>query len=480
MTAQLDHRDPAAALLAAPAAADGPAPAPATTRRPPARAAGLELLGELRGSGSKQPPGLVRRSDGQVLQLTPLAYRVLESLDGVRSSAEVAEHASRGDLSGGAELDATGVRFLVAKKLAPLGLLDDELSAPPPRANPLLALRARTPLLGPRAVGAVALALQPLFRLPVVLAAVAALALLDVWLLAVHGLGGALGAVVRDPVLALAVVGTAVAAALFHECGHAAGCRFSGARPGAIGVGLYLVYPAFYTDVNDAYRLGRAGRLRTDLGGLYFHTLAVLALGGAYAVTGAEWLLLAVLLIQLGMLEQLLPLVRYDGYHVLADLVGVPDLFARIGPVLRHTARRGSGRDPRVVGLKPWVRVVVTAWVAVVVPFLLVALSLLLWHLPRLVGALGGAGLAEGGVAVRALRAGQLAGGTAAALNAGLLLLVVAGVLYVLGRVLKAVSKTAWRWSAGRPRRRAVLLAVGGVLVVALVAGWATTGQLPL
>ena len=34
-----------------------------------------------------------------------------------------------------------------------------------------------------------------------------------------------------------------------------------------MGAGLYLVWPAFYTDVTDSYRLGRAGRLRTDLGG---------------------------------------------------------------------------------------------------------------------------------------------------------------------------------------------------------------------
>ena len=35
------------------------------------------------------------------------------------------------------------------------------------------------------------------------------------------------------------------------------------------------------------------------------------------------------------MLEQLLPFVRFDGYFILSDLVGVPDLFARVAPVLR-------------------------------------------------------------------------------------------------------------------------------------------------
>ena len=47
--------------------------------------------------------------------------------------------------------------------------------------------------------------------------------------------------------------------------------------PGVMGAGLYLVWPAFYTDVTDSYRLGRAGRLRTDLGGLYFNAIVVVA-----------------------------------------------------------------------------------------------------------------------------------------------------------------------------------------------------------
>ena len=46
-------------------------------------------------------------------------------------------------------------------------------------------------------------------------------------------------------------------------------------------------------------------------------------------------LLLTALVLQLQMLQQLIPVVRFDGYYVLSDLAGVPDLFARVGPVLR-------------------------------------------------------------------------------------------------------------------------------------------------
>jgi hypothetical protein len=48
----------------------------------PARPDGLELIGEMVGSGYRTPPSLVRRQDGQTLQVTPLLYAVLEAVDG--------------------------------------------------------------------------------------------------------------------------------------------------------------------------------------------------------------------------------------------------------------------------------------------------------------------------------------------------------------------------------------------------------------
>ena len=34
-------------------------------------------------------------------------------------------------------------------------------------------------------------------------------------------------------------------------------------------------------------------------------------------------------------LQQLLPLLRFDGYYVLSDLTGVPDILSRIKPIFR-------------------------------------------------------------------------------------------------------------------------------------------------
>src|SRR3954447_22198604 len=74
------------------ATADRPAAPTTTATAPPALAwaEGLELLGEVSGSGYKDGAALVRRADGQMVQLGPLMYALLEELDGERDNAALA------------------------------------------------------------------------------------------------------------------------------------------------------------------------------------------------------------------------------------------------------------------------------------------------------------------------------------------------------------------------------------------------------
>src|SRR5215475_15710533 len=96
-----------------------PADAPATFEAP-RLASGVELLGEYRDSGYSQPPSLVRRPDGQVIQMSPLLYRVICRIDGSRDPAAIAERVSE-DL--GRSLSAGQVRHLITSKLLPLGIV---------------------------------------------------------------------------------------------------------------------------------------------------------------------------------------------------------------------------------------------------------------------------------------------------------------------------------------------------------------------
>src|SRR3954452_15561926 len=86
----------------------------------PQLADGVELIGEYEGSGYKEPPSLVRRGDGQVIQLTPLLYSVAEKADGARDYEGIASALSD---EIGRSVSSDNVRFLVEQKLQPLGIL---------------------------------------------------------------------------------------------------------------------------------------------------------------------------------------------------------------------------------------------------------------------------------------------------------------------------------------------------------------------
>jgi putative peptide zinc metalloprotease protein len=412
-------------------------PRPTTRWR---RVAGLDELGQTQGSGLREPSYLVRRADGQVVQLSKLLHVVVREVSADRDAARVAEAVS---VAYGKTLTVEGLTLL-ASKLEPLGLIEDASKSQTqardnaPRANPVLSLRLRGTLLPPRGSRAVARLLAPLFYPPLVVVALAAFVALDVFLIRQASLTQALGQVFATPVFLLGLLAILTGGALIHEMGHAAACHYGGARPGVIGFGVYLVFPAFFTNVTDSYRLGRAGRVRTDLGGLYFNVWCVLALGGSYLVTGNGLFLLALLLMQIEMVQQLIPTVRFDGYFVLADLAGVPDLFARVRPVLLSLLP-GRPTDPRVTELRPKTRRLVTVWVLIVVPTLAIGFGWLLYNLPSLVHRTVTAIVAQAQAIAASWDAHQYAGVILGAVSIVLLTLPAIGLL-LLGRSMASVG----------------------------------------
>jgi putative peptide zinc metalloprotease protein len=355
------------------------APAPTPPAAAPLRLLpGTELLGPVDGSGLHEPPHLVRRPDGQVVQVSRLLYLVAQhadpgrDLDGI--AAEVGEQL---DL----RIRPDQVEYLLEEKLHPLGLVTGADGSMPEltRLNPIFGLRMRAGVVAPRIVHALAGALRPLFLPPVVAVVLGALLVFDAWLLTSHGIGAGISHVIRVPTIALALFALTATSLAFHELGHATACRYGGGRPGAIGVGVFVVWPAFYTDVTDSYRLGRAGRLRTDLGGMYFNAIFSLGLAAAYLVTGFEPLIVAIVAQHVLVVDQFLPWLRLDGYYVMADIIGVADLFARIGPVLRGVLP-GRAADPRVAELRPWARTAVKAWVVTTVLVLTTGITYALLH----------------------------------------------------------------------------------------------------
>lgn len=434
---------------------------------PPVPTTGVELLGTLAGSGYRNPPSLVRRADGQTVQLTPLLYLVLEAIDGLRTYADVAEEVSR---AYGRRITPPDVQQLTEARLRPLGLVRGADGSEPQmkKANPLLALRFRWVVSDPAVTRRVTAPFAALFTPVLVVLVLVAFAVISGWVLFTKGLASATHQAFDQPLLLILVFVVTIFSAGFHEFGHASACRYGGATPGAMGTGLYLVWPAFYTDVTDSYRLGRAGRLRVDLGGLYFNALMTVAMFVVWFATRWDALLLILAAQLLQMVRQLAPMVRFDGYHVLADLTGVPDLSSRIGPTLRSLV---PGREPEAAAteLKRWAKVVVTTWVLVIVPLLLVTLVLMVVALPRVLGTAWDSVVKHANALAVDWAGGDVTGIAIRLLAILAVCLPVVGSLIVLARLVKTVIASLWRRTAGHPGRRAV----AGLLVLAVAAGLA-------
>jgi putative peptide zinc metalloprotease protein len=455
-------REQSAAVATAVAAADVPVPAD-----------GVVALGAAQGSGYREPPALVRRGDGQMLQVTPLLSAVIEAVDGRRTYAEVAAEASR---TAGRELHADDVQALVDQKLRPLGLVlgADGSQAVVQKANPLLRLRPRVVVSNPERTRRITAPFAALFAPWLVAAVTIAFFVVAYWVLFHKGLASAAHDAFASPGLLLLVFVVTVFSAGFHEFGHASALRRGGGTPGVMGMGLYLAWPAFYTDVTDAYRLNRRARLRTDLGGLYFNAIIAVVTFGVWAYSGWDALLLVIATQILLMVRQLPPLLRFDGYHMLADITGVPDLFHHIGPTLRSFVPFGRRREQQ---LKLWARVVVTAWVLVVVPIMAFTLLLAIVGFPRMVAS-AGRSIADRWVLLRSDVADtQILSALAELLGILALAVPVLGISYMLLRSVRRLATRTWQRTEGKPAKRAVAALVAVALVAGLCYAWWPRGN---
>jgi putative peptide zinc metalloprotease protein len=450
------HRPSSSSQDGASAAPDG---------APPKLAEGIELIGVYEGSGFKEPPYIARRADGQVIQLPQLLYMLAEEIDGRSSYDEIGDRLSQRFRRG---LSPDNVRFLVDEKLRPLGVVTQADGSSPQlqKLDPLLALKFRAAVVPERVVNAITTVLRPLFLPPVVVAVLGGLVALDVWLFFFHGVAQSLRQTLYDPAFILLLLGLVVISAAFHECGHATACRYGGARPGAMGAGIYLVWPAFYTDVTDAYRLGKAGRLRTDLGGIYFNVVFILLTAAAYAVTGFEPLLLVIPLQHLEILHQLLPFLRLDGYYIVSDLTGVPDMFNRIKPALQSLLPWRKP-DDRVTALKPWVRVAVSVYVLTLFPALAFLFGMMLINAPRIFATAYDSFFVQ-------LHKVEHAGALAAAVGVVQMIVLVLpslGIVATFAMIARRFGKSAWTRTEGHPAARFAFAAVvtGAIALVAFV-----------
>lgn len=135
-----------------------------------------------------------------------------------------------------------------------------------------------------------------------------------------------------------------------HELGHVSACDYHQCPHGPIGIGLYGFFPVFYADVSQVWSLTRGQRAIVDLGGVYFQAILSTVLVVLYAVTRHAFLAGAVILTNAMIVYNLNPLLKFDGYWLLSDLVGIPNLHKRVWAYFKgwlHIGPRAVPDTPR-------------------------------------------------------------------------------------------------------------------------------------
>ena len=213
---------------------------------------------------------------------------------------------------------------------------------------------------------------------------------------------------------------------------------------------------------------------------MYFNAIFIVILGACYAATGQPVFLAAAFLDNFQILQQLFPLVRMDGYFILGDIAGIPDLLGLLGPIMASVlpGRRARRAGARARALRRGPRLLVTAWVLVAIPLLAAAFGYTLWNLPVLVHT-ASQSFSSGAAAARAdFSSGHPAAGLAAGLNVALLLIPAAGLAYLLTRIVaRGVARA--RRLRGRTAVLGALGALAGVAGVTLAVVVARPGPSP-
>ena len=133
---------------------------------------------------------------------------------------------------------------------------------------------------------------------------------------------------------------------VLHELGHALACRHFGGECHEIGVMLLVFVPCLYCNVSDSWMLpNKWRRIAVAAAGMYVELVlaSIATLLWWFSAPGLfnAICLNTMLVCSLGtLLFNGNPLLRYDGYYILSDLIDVPNLGAESTAAVRRLAGR--------------------------------------------------------------------------------------------------------------------------------------------
>ncbi|QBD77686.1 hypothetical protein EPA93_17490 [Ktedonosporobacter rubrisoli] len=293
-------------------------------------------------AGDKRHFFLAIHPKGYRLRLSQQAYDLVALLQETSATISYEQAAQRLSESWHISLDAYTLYRKVMTILAPVGLLADN---PTPASRPRDMLAFKIPLLPPSLVTSLVHFLTWLYH-PLIAIPICCLASLITLIFLFKGMPNITTMNATPQTLFWTYI-LCLCSILWHELGHATACRRFHAPLGPIGFCLYIIFPAFYTDVSGIWQLSRKQRAIVDLGGIYFQSMVLLLFYGLYLLTASQLYLFAVASIVGSILFSLNPFLRFDGYWMVTDLLGLialDQLQQAINSACIHSLRQGKGR----------------------------------------------------------------------------------------------------------------------------------------
>jgi len=144
------------------------------------------------------------------------------------------------------------------------------------------------------------------------------------------------------PILVLILCGLK----LFHELGHAYACKLFGGNVPEMGMILIIGTPCAYVDSSAAWGFrDRWQRIVVNLAGMYFESLIAIAAVFVWSFSAPGLLhsiahYTVVLATVVTILFNANPLLKFDGYYVLSDSLGIPNLKRAASTSMQHTLKR--------------------------------------------------------------------------------------------------------------------------------------------
>lgn len=290
----------------------------------------------------------VELTDGRHFQVNEKLYHLLDALRVAMTLPALASAFAQrtGQTVAVEQLQQLGAQLVAQGVVTEAGKTPEKATATPAS---YLGLHYRWDLFSPATLAPIVRLLQICFQRGVAAILVGLIVGAHIW--AYRNLGLTLDLQLENVSVPL-LAGFFLISVIFHELGHLAACQRSQCPHGPLGFGLYFFMPVFYVDVTAAWRLNRYQRALVDAGGLYIQLLFVPLALWLFWATGDRTYLTAIALIDLVLISNLVPFMKLDGYWLLSDLTGVPNLHTRAGEAFlsllswlwHHLDRRHNAR----------------------------------------------------------------------------------------------------------------------------------------